>query len=95
MYLEDYRDDMPDLETLQDLDSSVYDWLGATPASTTISTDTEATNNMFGLSMGMPEPPASHDPTATRNISAVEVPDALPNDESFWAGEQFWDMFNV
>ena len=54
MYLEDYLDNMPDLESAEELDSSVYDWLAATPASTTVSTDMEADDNMLGLSMGTP-----------------------------------------
>ena len=54
LYLQDYDDKVLELENLVELEDLVYDWLGATPASTTVSTDTEATTEMFGLSMGMP-----------------------------------------
>ena len=40
MYLEDYPDDMPDLKNAEDLSSLVYNRSAATPASTTVSTDT-------------------------------------------------------
>ena len=59
LYLEDHPEDMPDLESSQDFNTLVYDRLGDTLASTTVSADTEVTNNMFGLSMGMPETQAS------------------------------------
>ena len=54
LYLGDYPDDEP-LESLVDLESLVYDKLGASPTSTTVSIDTQASNDMFGLSMSMPE----------------------------------------
>ena len=57
LYLLDYPDDMPELESSTDLESSVYNWLGATPVSTMVSTNTEAAADMFGLSMGMLETP--------------------------------------
>ena len=54
--LDDYLDGMPDLEEeSESVNTSVYDWLGATPASTAISTDTEVAGDMFNLSMGPPE----------------------------------------
>ena len=36
MYLEDYPEDMPDLEETMSTGTSVYDRLGATPANTTM-----------------------------------------------------------
>ena len=54
LYLQDYEDEMPELESSVDLESLVYDRLGATPTSTMVSTDTEAATDMFGLSMGTP-----------------------------------------
>ena len=50
--------DMPDLEGSDSVNTSVYDQLGATPASTTISTDTEVAGDMLDLTMGQPELPA-------------------------------------
>ena len=38
--LDDYPDDIPDLEESKSVNTSVYDRLGATLASTTVSTDT-------------------------------------------------------
>ena len=55
MYLEDYPEDMPDLEETMSTGTSVYDRLGATPANTMMSTNTEAAGDMFNLSMGLPE----------------------------------------
>ena len=49
MYLNDYLDDFPDLEDSESVNTSVYDQLGVTPASTTVSTDTEAAGNMLNL----------------------------------------------
>ena len=46
---------MPDLEESDSVNTLVYDQLGATPASTTISTDTEAAGDMLNLTMGQPE----------------------------------------
>ena len=60
MYLEDYPEDMPDLEETMSTGTSVYDQLGATPANTTMSTDTKAAADMFNLSMGPPEMPEPH-----------------------------------
>ena len=48
----------PDLEESDSANSSVYDRLGATPASTAISTNTEVASDMLNLTMGQPEPPA-------------------------------------
>ena len=52
IYLDDYPDDIPDLEETESMINSVYDWLEATPASTTVSTDMEAAGDMLNLSMG-------------------------------------------
>ena len=54
LYLQDYDDKMPDLKSLVELEGLVYEWLGATLAFTTVSTDTKAATESFGLSMGMP-----------------------------------------
>ena len=54
----------PDLEESDSVNTSVYDWLEATPASTAISTDTEAAGNMLNLTMGwleLPVPQETHD----------------------------------
>ena len=59
--LDDYPDDIPYLEESESINTSVYDWLGATPASTTISTDTEAAGDMLNLSMGLPELPVTQE----------------------------------
>ena len=48
----------PDLEESDSVNTSVYDRLEATPASTAISTDTEAVGDMLNLTMGQPELPA-------------------------------------
>ena len=53
--LDDYPDEMPDLEESKSVNTLMCDWLGATPASTVISTDTEAAGELFNLSMGLPE----------------------------------------
>ena len=86
MYLEDYPEDMPDLEETRSTGTSVYDRLGTTPANTTMSTDTEAAGDMFNLSMGPPELPEPHrqdEPNASHSGAA-------PSDD-----EQFNDMFKV
>ena len=49
---DDYPDNMLDLQESDSVNTSVYDRLGATPASTTISTDTEAASDMLNLTMG-------------------------------------------
>ena len=56
MYLEDYLDDVPDLEDTSSVEVSVQDRLGATPANTTISTDMEATGDMLNLSARVRNP---------------------------------------
>ena len=86
MYLEDYPEDMPDLEETMSTGTSVYDRLGVTPANTMMSTDTEAAGDMFNLSMGPPEMPEPHrqdEPNASHSRAA------LSDDE------QFNDMFKV
>ena len=67
LYLQDCPDKIPETK------GSVYDWLGATPASTTISTDTEAANEMFGLSMGMPGTPACSTPVTLPDLW-IQIP---------------------
>ena len=52
---DDPSTDMLDLEESDSVNTSVYDWLGATPASTTISTDTEVAGDMLNLTLGQPE----------------------------------------
>ena len=86
MYLQDYPEDMPDLEETMSTGTSVYDRLGATPANTMMSTDTEAAGDMFNLSMGPPEMPEPHrqdEPDASHSGAA-------PSDD-----EQFNNMFKV
>ena len=54
----------PDLEECDSVDTSVYDQLEATPASTAISTDTEVAGDMLNLTMGqleLPAPQETHD----------------------------------
>ena len=46
---------MPDLEESDSVKTSIYDRLGATPASTTISTDTKVAGDMLNLNMDLPE----------------------------------------
>ena len=86
MYLEDYPEDMLDLEETMSTGTSIYDQLGATPANTTMSTNTEAAGDMFNLSMGPPEMPEPHrqDEHDTSGLGAT------PSDD-----EQFNDMFKV
>ena len=86
MYLEDYPEDMLDLEETMSTGTSVYDRLGATRANTTMSTNTEAAGDMFNLSMGPPEMPEPHrqdEPNASHSRAA------LSDDK------QFNDMFKV
>ena len=86
MYLEDYPEDMPDLEETMSTGTSIYDRLGATPVNTMMSTDTEAAGDMFNLSMGPPEMPEPHwqdEPNTSRSSAA-------PSDD-----EQYNDMFKV
>ena len=84
-HLEDYPDEMPDLEDTDSVNTSLYDWQGATLASTIISTDTEATRGMLNLSMGLPELPA---------VPETSVP-IDQTGESLSDYDQFSDMFKV
>ena len=86
MYLEDYPDDVPDLEDTSSIEVSVQDCLGAMPANTTISTDTEATGDMLNLSMGTSIAPESYQ----QGEPDTGCSDAAPSDD-----EQFQDMFKV
>ena len=86
MYLEDYPDDVPDLEDTSSVEVSVQDWLRVTPANTTISTDTEAAGDMLNLSMGMSIAPESY----RQGEPDTGCSDAAPSDD-----EQFQDMFKV
>ena len=86
MYLEDYPDDVPDLEDTSSVEVSVQDQLGATPANTTISTDTEATGDMLNLSMGTSIAPESY----RQGEPNTSCSDAAPSDD-----KQFQDMFKV
>ena len=86
MYLEDYPEDMPDLEETMSTGMSVYDLLGATPANTMMSTNTEAAGDMFNLNMGPPEMPESH---------RQDKPDASHSGAAPSDDEQFKDMFKV
>ena len=86
MYLEDYPDDVPDLEDTSSIEVSVQDWLGVTPTNTTISTDTEAVGDMLNLSMGTSIAPESY----RQGEPDTGCSDAAPSDD-----EQFQDMFKV
>ena len=84
-HLDDYPDEIPNLEDTDSVNISLYDRQAATPASTIISTDTEAARGMLNLSMGPPELPATQqtsDPTDQTN-------------ESLSDNDQFSDMFKV
>ena len=63
----------------------MYDQLGATPASTIISTDMEVAREMFNLSMGLPELPATQETSDSVGLT----------DEILSEDEQFLDMFKV
>ena len=86
MYLEDYLDDVPDLEDTSSVEVSVQDRLRATPANTTISTDMEAAGDMLNLSMGTSIAPESY----RQGEPDTGCSDADPSDD-----EQFQDMFKV
>ena len=86
MYLEDYPDDVPDLEDTSSVEVSVQDHLGAMPANTTISTDTEAMGDMLNLSMGTSIALESYQ----QGEPDTGCSDAAPSDN-----EQFQDMFKV
>ena len=76
---------MPDLEESDSANTSVYDWLGATPASTAISTDTEGASDMLSLSMGPLELPVPQE----ANNSVKQTDGGLSDDN------QLEDMFKV
>ena len=84
-HLEDYPDEMPDLEDADSVNTSLYNWQVATLASTVISTDTEAAGGMFNWSMGLPELPV----TQETSDSVDQAGESLSNDD------QFSDMFKV
>ena len=86
MYLEDYPDDVPDLEDTSSVEVLVQDRLGATPANTTISTDTEAAGDMLNLSMGTSVAPES---------DRQGEPDTSCSDTAQSDDEQFQVMFKV
>ena len=99
MYLDDYpddvlNDDVPDdvpddvLEETKSVSTLVYDRLGATPASTTVSTDMEAASDMLNLSMGPPELLASCIKYG-KPTTPAETDSTLSDDE------QFGDMFKI
>ena len=87
-YLNDYLDDIPDLEETGSMTNSVYDRLGATPASTIMSTDTEAARDMLNLSMGLPQVPVSH------CLGKLTAP-SDKTDTALRDDEQFGDMFKI
>ena len=86
MYLGDYPDDVPDLGDTSSIEVSVQDHLRATPAYTTISTDTEAVGDMLNLSMGMS--------IALESYRQGE-PDTSCSDAAQSDDKQFQDMFKV
>ena len=86
MYLEDYPDDVPDLEDTSSIEVSVQDQLGMTPANTTISTDTGATGDMLNLNVGTSVPSES---------DRQGEPDTGCSDAAQSDDEQFQDMFKV
>ena len=92
LYLDEYPDEIPDLEETKSVDTSMYDRLGATPASTTVSTDTGVTGDMLNLSMGPPEPPTS---SWSRVGQAEPTTPASHSDSTLSDDEQFRDMFNI
>ena len=61
--------DPPDLEESDSVNTSVYDRLEATPASSAISTDTEVASDMLNLTMGQPELPVPQDAHELANDS--------------------------
>ena len=86
MYLEDYPEDMLDLEETMSTGTSIYDRLGATPVNTTMSTDMEAAGDMINLSMGPPEMPEPHQ----QDEPDTSCSSTAPSDD-----EQFNNMFKV
>ena len=86
MYLEDYIEDMLDLEETMSTSTSVYDRLRATPANTMMSTDIEAAGDMFNLSMWTPDMPEPH----WQDEPDTNCSGAAPSDD-----KQSNDMFKV
>ena len=72
--------DLLDLEESDSVNTLVYDWLGATPASTAISTDTKAAGDMLNLTMGQLELPA---PQATHESADDSDQDDNPLEDMF------------
>ena len=84
-HLDDYPDEIPDLEDTDSVNTSLYDQQVATPASTIISTDTVAAGGMLNLSMGLPELPA----TQQTSDPIDQTSESLSDDD------QFSNMFKV
>ena len=84
-HLEDYPDEMPNLEDSDSVNTSLYDQQAATLASTIISTDTETAGGMLNLSMGPPELPV----TQETSDFVDQAGESLSDDD------QFSDMFKV
>ena len=68
---------MPNLEDSNSVNTSLYDQQVATPASTIISTDTEAAGGMLNLIMGPLELPA----TQETSDSVDQAGESLSNDD--------------
>ena len=79
---DDLSGGLSDLEETDSVNTSVYDWLEATLASTTISTDTEVAGDMHNLTMGQPELPAPQETCG-------------PTDDSDEDDNPLEDMFQV
>ena len=77
---DDPLDHPPELEESDSGNTSVYDWLEVTLASTTISTDTEVEGDMLNLTMGQPELPASQE---THNLPDDSDQDDNPLEDMF------------
>ena len=71
---------LPDLEESDSVNTSVYDRMEATPASTAISTDTEVASDMLNLTMGQPELPA---PQKTHDSADDSDQDDNPLEDMF------------
>ena len=80
----DAEDDLlggpPDLEETDSVNTSVYDQLEATPASTAISTNTKAASDMHNLTMGQPELPV---PQETCGLTDDSDKDDNPLEDMF------------
>ena len=80
----DAEDDLlghpPDLEESDSVNTSVYNQLEATPASTAISTDTEVAGDMLNLTMGQPEVPV---PQETHDLADDSDQDVNPLEDMF------------